>query len=99
MKFNLRAESPGDFADLHLSWQHLPNVRIYDFALGLATHDNFLVPSSLPFQPYEGRLADSTLENINKAKQGKFKVSLPWLIKKTDNLNLEGHPITGSSED
>lgn len=31
-------------------------------------------------------------------KQGKLKVSLPWLIEKTDTLNSEGHPITGSSE-
>lgn len=98
LKFNLRAESPRDFVDLLLSWQHLPNVTIYDFARGLATHANFRVPLSLPFQPYEGRLADSTLENINKAKQGKLKVSLPWLIEKTDHLNSESHPITGSSE-
>lgn len=98
LKFNLRAESPRDFVDLLLSWQHLPNVTIYDFARGLATHANFRVPSSLPFQPYEGRLADSTVENINKAKQGKLKVSLPWLIEKADDLNSEGHPVTGSSE-
>ncbi|KAL0155116.1 hypothetical protein M9458_049379, partial [Cirrhinus mrigala] len=98
LKFNLRAESPRDFVDLLLSWQHLPNVTIYDFARGLATHANFRVPSSLPFQPYEGRLADSTLENINKAKQGKLKVSLPWLLEKNDNPSSECHPITGSSE-
>ncbi|RXN07200.1 HMG domain-containing 3-like protein [Labeo rohita] len=98
LKFNLRAESPRDFVDLLLSWQHLPNVTIYDFARGLATHANFRVPSSLPFQPYEGRLADSTLENINKAKQGKLKVSLPWLIEKIDNPSSECHPITGSSK-
>lgn len=97
LKFNLRAESPRDFVDLLLSWQHLPNVTIYDFARGLAIHTNFRVPSSLPFQPHEGRLADSTTENSSKAKQGKLKVSLPWLIEKT-NLNSEGYPVTGSSE-
>ncbi len=30
IKFNLRAESPRDFADLLLSWKHIPNVSIYD---------------------------------------------------------------------
>ncbi|XP_077083469.1 HMG domain-containing protein 3-like [Siphateles boraxobius] len=38
IKFNLRAESPRDFADLLLSWKHFPNVCVYDFARGLATH-------------------------------------------------------------
>ncbi|KAF7641347.1 hypothetical protein LDENG_00283880, partial [Lucifuga dentata] len=32
LKFNLRAESPRDFADLLLSWKHLPNVCVYDYA-------------------------------------------------------------------
>ncbi|XP_057677447.1 uncharacterized protein LOC130906813 [Corythoichthys intestinalis] len=32
LKFNLRAESPRDFTDLLLSWKHLPNVSVYDFA-------------------------------------------------------------------
>ncbi|XP_076731234.1 uncharacterized protein LOC143413016 [Maylandia zebra] len=30
VKFNLRAESPRDFADLLLSWKHMPNVCVYD---------------------------------------------------------------------
>ncbi len=32
LKCNLRAESPGDIADLLLSWKHIPNVIMYDFA-------------------------------------------------------------------
>ncbi len=40
LKFNMRAESPRDYIDSLLSWQHLPNVTIYDFARGLATHGN-----------------------------------------------------------
>ncbi|XP_016359488.1 uncharacterized protein LOC107701863 [Sinocyclocheilus anshuiensis] len=98
IKFNLRAESPRDFADLLLSWKHIPNVSVYDFARGLATHGNLRVPTAIPFHPHEGRLAEPTPENISSAKQGKLKVSLPWLFEKTDNLNSKGNPITGSSE-
>lgn len=76
LKLNLRADSPRNFMDLLLSWQHLPNVTIYDFVRGLATHANFRVPSSLLFQPYEGRLADSTPENINKAKHHEYS----WML-------------------
>lgn len=98
IKFNLRAESPRDFADLLLSWKHIPNVSIYDFARGLATHGNLRVPTDIPFHPYEGRLAEPTPESISSAKQGKLKVSRPWLFEKTDNSSSKGHPITGSSE-
>ncbi|KAI7814046.1 hypothetical protein IRJ41_006925 [Triplophysa rosa] len=98
IKFNLRAESPRDFTDLLLSWKHIPNVCVYDFARGLATHGNLRVPADVPFHPYEGRLAEPTAGNISLAKQGKLRVSLPWLFEKTDNLNTKGHPITGSSE-
>lgn len=98
IKFNLRAESPRDFADLLLSWKHIPNVSIYDFARGLATHGNLRVPTDIPFHPHEGRLAEPTPESISSAKQGKLKVSRPWLFEKTDNSSSKGHPITGSSE-
>ncbi|KAG1925878.1 hypothetical protein F2P79_025235 [Pimephales promelas] len=98
IKFNLRAESPRDFADLLLSWKHIPNVNVYDFARGLATHGNLRVPTAIPFQPHEGRLAEPTPVNISSAKKGKLNVSLPWLLEKTDNLNTKCHPITGSSE-
>lgn len=43
-------------------------------------------------------LSEPTPESISSAKQGKLKVSLPWLFEKTDYSNSKGHPITGSSE-
>lgn len=52
VKFSLRAESPRDFADLLLSWKHLPNITVYDFARGLATHAN--LPSCRSSQMKEG---------------------------------------------
>lgn len=95
LKFNLKLESPRDFVDLLLSWQHLPNVTICDSPGDLATHANTRTPT---FHPHEGRLADATLENISKANQETLRVSLPWLLEKTDNLTSNAHPVTGSSE-
>jgi len=60
IKCNLRAESPRDFADLLLSWKHMPNVIIYDFARGLATHLNLRASEKVPISPFEGRLAEPT---------------------------------------
>lgn len=98
IKCNIRAESPRDFADMLLSWKHMPNVIIYDFARGLATHMNLREPESLPFKPFEGRLSPPTPDNIAKAKDGKLKVSLPWLNCKKMIPDPEGHPVTGSAE-
>ena len=98
LKFNLRAESPRDYADLLLSWMHMPNVSVYDFARGLATHANLRSPTSLPFQPHEGRLAASTQENITAAQQKKLSVPLPWLTEKLQSPDEDGHPVTGSSD-
>jgi len=73
VKFNIRAESPRDYADMLLSFKHFPNVVIYDFACGLVTHNNFREPERLPFSPYEGRMAAVTPENIASAKRGELK--------------------------
>ncbi|XP_026058982.1 uncharacterized protein LOC113043684 [Carassius auratus] len=98
IKCNIRAESPRDFADMLLSWKHMPNVIIYDFARGLATHMNLREPGSLPLKPFEGRLNPPTPDNIAKAKDGKLKVSLPWLNCKKNIPDPEGHRVTGSAE-
>lgn len=98
IKCNLRAESPRDFADLLLSWKHMPNVIIYDFARGLATHLNLWASEKLPISPFEGRLAEPTQSNIELAKCGQLKVSLPWLNIKKIEPDLNGHPVTGSSD-
>jgi len=73
-KFNIRAESPRDFADLMLSWKPFPNVAIYDFARGLAAHVNLYEADSLPFSPHEGRLAEPTTENIQLPKKASSKL-------------------------
>ncbi|XP_039469465.1 uncharacterized protein LOC120440656 [Oreochromis aureus] len=98
VKFNLRAESPRDFADLLLSWKHMPNVCVYDFARGLVAHTNLRVPDKLPFHPHEGRLAEPTEENVKAAQDGSLKVNLPWLHERMDSVNENPHPVTGSSD-
>ncbi|XP_065096441.2 uncharacterized protein, partial [Paramisgurnus dabryanus] len=98
IKFNLRAESPRDFAHLLLSWKHFPNVCVYDFARGLATQTNLLVPDSMPFQPYEGRLSEPTEENVKAAMDGQLQVSLPWLHERVHCEKENAHPVTGSTE-
>ncbi|XP_070404091.1 uncharacterized protein [Nothobranchius furzeri] len=97
LKFNLRAESPRDFADILLSWKHFPNVCLYDFARGLASHTNLRTPENPRFHPNEGKLADPTKENLTDAARGKLKVCLPWLTEKARNPDKQGHPITGSN--
>uniref|UniRef100_A0A3B3BZI3 Uncharacterized LOC112141289 n=1 Tax=Oryzias melastigma TaxID=30732 RepID=A0A3B3BZI3_ORYME len=98
VKFNLRAESPRDYADLLLSWKHLPNVCIYDFARGLVAHANLRFPETPPFQPFEGRLAEPTSNNVEAASHGNLKVQLPWLLEKLPDSEEYGHPVTGSSK-
>ncbi|XP_067274638.1 uncharacterized protein [Pseudorasbora parva] len=98
LKCNLRAASPRDFADLLLSWQHIPNVIIYDFAQGLATHTNLRETEKVHFSPFEGRLVEPTQANIDLAKRGQLKVSLPWLSDKMEMTDPLSHPVTGSSD-
>ncbi len=98
IKFYLRAESPRDYADILLSWKHFPNVSIYDFARGLATHTNLREPEKLPFSPHEGWLAEATTDNLQLAGEGKLKLSLPWLKTKKTDTDTNCHPITGSSD-
>lgn len=98
IKFYLRAESPCDFADLLLSWKHFPNITIYDYPRGLVAHTNKRMPLHPPFHPFEGRVQDPSSENIQKAKEGKLKVHLPWLAHRKKKLDPDCHPLTGSSE-
>lgn len=98
LKCNLRAESPRDFADLLLSWQHMPNVIIYDFAQGLATHTNQRAQEKLRISQFEGLLVEPTHANIALAKHGQLKVSLPLLDEKMEMTDPHGHPVTGSTD-
>ncbi len=97
IKFNIRAESPRDFADLLLSWKHFPNVAIYDFARGLVAHVNLREAESLPFSPMKGDLLNHYRE-YPASKRRQAQVNLPWLKNKKEEEDTNCHPLTGSSE-
>ena len=84
--------------DILLLWKHVPNIVIYDFVRGLATHCNLRDAERSIFSPFEGRLSAPIKENIQLAKEGKLKVSLPWLNIKKEVPDSNGHPLTGSAE-
>lgn len=69
IKFNLRAESPTDFADLLLSWKHIPNVSIYDFARGLATHGNLRVPTDIPIHTKGDLLSQHQKASVQQSRE------------------------------
>ncbi|CAG6021952.1 unnamed protein product [Menidia menidia] len=77
------------------SMKHFPNITLYDFARGLATHANTRQPEI--FRPHDGRLLEPTLSNISLASSGQVKANLPWLAQKKEVPDVNGHPITGSS--
>ncbi|XP_042602320.1 HMG domain-containing protein 3-like isoform X2 [Cyprinus carpio] len=98
VKCLIRAESPRDFSDMLFSWKHMPNICIYDFARGLATHSNVRRPEAMPFAPFDGRLAEDTEDNLRAALSGTLTVSLPWLNEKKLDEDVSCHPVTGSSD-
>ncbi|XP_027881589.1 uncharacterized protein LOC114149740 isoform X2 [Xiphophorus couchianus] len=98
VKFNLRAESPRDFADLLLSWKFFPNITVYDNPRGLVSHLKKRCPEDTPFTIHEGRLVEPTPENIRQATEKNLAVNLPWLKHRKEPGDKGGHPVTGSLE-
>ncbi|KAJ8376206.1 hypothetical protein SKAU_G00067860 [Synaphobranchus kaupii] len=72
--------------------------KIFEKIWAASAHSNLRDPVRLIFSPFEGRLRDPTPENIQLAKEGKLKVSLPWLNVKKRVSDSNGHPLTGSAE-
>ena len=77
VKFLLRAESLRDYIDILRSMKFKPNILICDTAHIVADHGNRTEPEF--FKPFNGRVAESTPENIRSALTGTFEVLLPWL--------------------
>ena len=99
VKFLLRSESPRDYIDMLRSMQHRPNVFVCDMAHMVAAQGNKYNESF--FTPFEGRVAESTVENIERAKSGNLSVSFPFLEDNTparqEIMDIDCHPITGSN--
>ncbi|XP_039602222.1 LOW QUALITY PROTEIN: uncharacterized protein LOC120524435 [Polypterus senegalus] len=98
VKFNIRAESPRDYADMLPSWMHILNVVVYDFARGLVNHCKLWEPERPLFNPNEEQLTEATCDNIEMAVKENLKINLPWLNAKKVTPDLNGHPVTGSAE-
>ena len=99
VKFLLRSESPRDYIDMLRSMKHRPNVVICDMAHMVAVQGNRFQEDF--FCPFEGRVAESTVENIEKAKSGDLNVSFPFLLDnkgiEEQSTDLNCHPVTGSN--
>jgi hypothetical protein len=94
----LRSESVRDYVDILLSFKHPPNIFIYDYAPMLAKHANLRTPEAPLFQPFEGRLAECSTQNINDAKKSALQVNLPWIVHRKCPPDTDGHPVTGCNE-
>ena len=89
----LKAESPRDYADILLTMKHPPNIV-------LAAHINKRSPNF--FDPYTGRVADPSEENIKAVQERRFQqISMTWLnrikLKSVPQINTRDtkiHPIT-----
>ena len=77
LKFCLRAESPRDHIDVIMSMASQPPIVINDMPHVVARHGNRRRKGM--FSPYEGRLAEPTIQNIEAAKDGRMSVRLDWL--------------------
>ena len=99
VKFLLRSESPLDYIDMLRSMQHRPNVLVCDMAHMVAALGNRYEEDF--FRPFQGRVADSTPENIIDAKSGNLTVSFPFLEDnrpaELDVISQDSHPVTGSN--
>ena len=98
LKFVLRAESPRDYIDILLSMKHQPTICIIDMAHMVVAHGNKRKQNML--HPHDGRVAEATEENMNKAVAGTLSLSFPFLVeqksKPTQSVEEDVHPVTGS---
>lgn len=107
----LWTESARDHADGLLSFAHPPTVYISDVAGRVARHTNIRTKKTF-FHPNDGRLCETSQENIKAAQDKTLEIKLPWL----KNIQFKGrwhegeeleeqleqperpHPVTGSTE-
>lgn len=106
LKWLLRQEGPRDHVDMIMNLAAVPNVVVCDIANMVAAHARrrgFAV-----FQPFDGRVAESSPANILKAQNGELQVDWPWFPhgnneaptewEKREGEQLMQNPTTGSAE-
>ena len=107
VKWLLRHEGPRDHVDMIMNLAVVPNVVVVDMANMVVAHARNRGYNV--FQPFDGRFAECTQENIQKARDGELEVDWPWFPNGTENdANNEVfftdeeqticNPSTGSAE-
>ena len=99
LKFVLRAKSLRDYVDLILSMAHQPNIIVSDMANMLVAHGNKRKKDM--FHPFNGTVAKPTQSNVQKALDGDFEISTPWIEFTNYNNGIpvtsKAHPISASA--
>ena len=88
VKMPIRRESARDYYDVIKSFDHQPTAVISDISSMLAKHGNKRDKGA--FAPYEGRIVEPTLQNIEKAKAKELMVDIPELNTEADSRAPEG---------
>ena len=96
----LRAESTRDHVDALQSFRHQPSIAVNDMPHMIAGHARSRFGANKMFSPYDGRVAECTEENMDRAERGEALLTLPWLdrideyeITERDDIG-DAHPIT-----
>ena len=107
LKWLLRHEGPRDHVDMIMNLAAVPNVVVVDMANMVVVHARNRGYNV--FQPFDGRVAECTPDNIQKARDGKLEVDWPWFpngpesdtndkVTITDEEQTICNPSTGSAE-
>ena len=108
LKWLLRHEGPRDHADMIMNLASVSNVVVLDMANMMVAHARNRGYDV--FQPFQGRVAECTPENIEKARDGEMEVDWPWFPNGAAERDMAGmhdqisdgeqflvNPTTGSS--
>ena len=107
LKWLLRHEGPRDHVDMIMNLAAVPNIVVLDMANMMVAHARNRGYDV--FQPFNGRVAECSQENIQKAMDGELEIDWPWFSncaeqdrgweeERLDGEQLLRNPSTGSSE-
>ncbi|XP_046844968.1 uncharacterized protein LOC124452541 [Xenia sp. Carnegie-2017] len=107
LKWLLRQEGPRDHVDMLMNLAAVPNVTILDMANMIVAHARNRGYDV--FHPFQGRVAEYSLENIRRANSGELEIDWPWfpngercdlstVVQRSDGEQLLCNPSTRSSD-
>ena len=88
LKWLLRHEGPRDHVDMIMNLASVPNVVVLDMANMMVAHARNRGYDV--FQPFQGRVAECTPENIEKARDGEMEVDWPWFPNGAAERDMAG---------